>query len=272
MGKEYYPAQTNSVVLWHKNTPGWDQGIHQSQPSITPYLADSTQPNSAVIICPGGGYKFKHTNEKEPIAKWLNSFGISAFVLEYRTHPYFHPWPLIDAQRALRMVRFRARAWNINPEKVGLMGFSAGGHLAASAAVYCQYKLAQPVDEIDKLNARPDALLLAYPVVSFLRYPQQSAIEALIGNGASQELIESLSLDLKVHRDMPPVFIWHTADDNQVPSGHSLLFAHALARHGIPYELHIFPRGGHGLALAGDRPHAGQWVPLCERWLKLVGF
>ena len=258
--------------LWEKNIPGFDLAIDQKAPNITPYLVKTDKPHGAVIVCPGGGYWGKADHEGVPIASWLNNAGISAFVLDYRVAPYKHPYPMLDAQRAIRLVRYQSTNWNILPDKIGILGFSAGGHLTSTAGTHFDYGNPQAADPVEQVSCRPDAMVLCYPVISFHKYRHVGSMVALIGERPPRELRESLSNEKQVTDQTPPAFIWHTASDDAVPVENSLLFASALSKHHIPFEMHVFPEGAHGLGLATEYPVVSQWTGLCITWLKGMGF
>jgi acetyl esterase/lipase len=240
-------------------------------PRLTPYLPVGTA-RGIVIVCPGGGYRMLAPHEGDPIARWLNGLGIAAFVLEYRVAPHRHPVPIGDMQQAIRLVRSRAGEWGLAGQPLGVLGFSAGGHLAASAGVFGDDGDAQSADPVARISARPDALVLCYAVISFNRARHQGSIENLLGPDATDEQIAALSLETLVTPVTPPTFLWHTADDEKVPVENSLLFASALGRAGVPFALHVYPHGRHGLGLATDDPVVGSWTALCGSWLATVGF
>lgn len=227
---------------------------------------------ACVIVCPGGGYARRADHEGVPISQWLCSLGLAAPVLNYRVAPHRHPLPLGDAQRAIRLVRARANEWGIDPTRVGVLGFSAGGHVATSAAVIQEPVSIHPPDAVDEHSSRPDALIACYAVISFLQQRHPNCTTNLLGPEPSQELLEAVSLEKHISPRTPPAFIWHTADDGAVPVRHSLMLAEGLAQHKVPFELHVFPRGSHGLGMAPKNPHVAQWTTLCGRWLKEIGF
>jgi len=257
--------------------PVWDDGDVSGTdnapaiPRLTPYLPAGTA-RGVVIVCPGGGYRMLAPHEGEPIARWLNGLGIAAFVLEYRVAPHRHPVPLGDMQRAIRLVRSRAAEWGLAGQPLGVLGFSAGGHLAASAGVFGDDGDAASADPVARTSSRPDALVLCYAVISFNRARHQGSIENLLGPDATDEQIAALSLETLVTPATPPTFLWHTADDEKVPVQNSLLFAGALGRAGVPFALHVYPHGRHGLGLATSDPVVGSWTALCASWLATVGF
>jgi acetyl esterase/lipase len=259
------------IALWEAATPGIDTADPMFQPTITPYTIESQSSSGCVIICPGGGYGHRAEHEGEPVAWALNERGIAACVCEYRVAPYRHPCPLLDAQRAVRWVRAHAEELNANPEAVGVLGFSAGGHLASTAGTH--YDLGRgDGDEIDRRSCRPDALVLCYPVISFGEFGHRGSMRNLLGDEPPEELVRSLSNETQVTAETPPTFLWHTADDPGVPVENSLLFAQALSTNEVPFELHVYRSGRHGLGLGSDLPHIATWIDLCAEWLRDIGF
>ncbi|NMO96825.1 alpha/beta hydrolase [Paenibacillus lemnae] len=260
------------MKLWEQHAPGSEfeeQDTHQ--PYITPYVIDSDQTHAAVIVFPGGGYVNRAEHEGEPIALWLNSLGLSAFVVHYRVAPVKHPYPLMDGMRAVRQVRYRAAEWNIDPEKIGVLGFSAGGHLAATVCTHAEPGWPDPDDPVEHVSSRPDFAVLCYPVISFSQHRHEGSMISLLGERPSEEMIKLMSGELQVTSETPPTFLWHTADDGAVPVENSLMYASALSAKGVPFELHVFPAGRHGLGLAHDEPHVAQWTHLCAGWLRTSG-
>jgi acetyl esterase/lipase len=241
-------------------------------PQLTPYLPEGRAPRGALIVCPGGGYARLAPHEGEPIARWLVSLGIAAFVLRYRVAPHRHPVPLGDAQRAMRLVRSRAEEWDVAAMPVGILGFSAGGHLSASLGVFNDGGAAGHPDVVERASCRPDALVLCYPVITFGTARHLGSTDNLLGPDADTASHEAVSLEHHVSAQTPPTFLWHTADDASVAVEHSLLFASALARHSVPFALHVYPQGRHGLGLAEDDPVVGSWTGLCATWLATQGF
>ena len=245
-------------------------------PSIEIYLpSKSTRTGKAVVICPGGGYSFlAYDWEGTDFAKALNAEGIAAFVLKYRlptSATIIDPkWaPLQDAQRAIRLVRYYAKKWDINPTQVGIMGFSAGGHLASSLGTHYNKKtVADSKDAIDVLSARPDFMALIYPVITFdKKHYHAGSKNNLIGLNASADLVNEFSNNLHVDSNTPPSFLIHSADDKTVPVENSLMFYNALIKNGVSAEMHLYPWGGHGFALAKGRGCLENWPHLLFNWI-----
>ena len=231
----YYLWNENEIPLIDKENP-------ICLPSIKPYIKDGAK--SAVIVCPGGGYHSKAEHEGGPIAEFFNDCGISAFVLDYRVAPYKYPCPLIDAKRAVRFVRYNAEKFGIDKDKIGICGFSAGGHLAAMTLTSPENEASEynVNDETDSVSSKVNLGILCYPVITSGEYAHKGSFNALCGDD-NEELKEKLSLEKRVDDTTAPAFIWHTANDNAVPSMNSLLFALELAKRKITYELHIFRDG-----------------------------
>lgn len=240
-------------------------------PTLTLYPVQGAK--GMVVICPGGGYARRAEHERGPVAQWLNGLGISAAVLDYRVAPTRHPQPLRDAQRAIQYARHLASDWGHDPEKIGILGFSAGGHLAASAGTLFHDGDPTSADLIQRYSNRPNVMILGYPVISFGEYRHYGSMVNLLGESPSDELTELLSLEKQVTEHTPPAFIWFTDDDSIVPVENGFLLAGALRKHRIPFELHVFERGPHGLGLC-DKPEytARAWTQICETWLRKQGF
>lgn len=229
-----------------------------------------------MVICPGGGYGALAQHEGRDYALYLNQFGINCFVLKYRlgSAGYRHPRMLEDAARAVRMVRANAKEWNIDPKKVGIMGSSAGGHLASTLLTHFDAGQADATDPIDRENSRPDLGVLCYPVISMGVNTHGGSKRNLLGDNPSPELVKELSSELQVTPQTPPTFIFHTYEDNGVKVENSLEFATALRRNGVPLDLHIYQKGGHGIGLGGKPPFANThpWAKDLVFWLKSQGF
>jgi acetyl esterase/lipase len=229
----------------------------------------------AVVVCPGGGYGgLAYDWEGTDIAGWLNSRGIAAIILSYRLPSdgdvAHQKWlcPLVDAQRAIRLTRAHASEWGVDPAKVGIMGFSAGGHLASTAGTHFDAGDPKAADPVDRLGSRPDFMILIYPVISMeAGTTHQGSRVNLLGDHPTDELVRHYSNELQVTDQTPPTFLVHAGDDGTVPVQNSLLFYAALQAHHVPAELHVYPHGGHGFSLALNRGRLQDWPQLCARWL-----
>lgn len=253
-----FPDDAKPMPLWNGNIPFAKSDDPKDIPTLTAYLPAKDKANgTAVVVCPGGGYgALAMGHEGTDIARWLNERGIAAFVLKYRIASKtlsapIHPAPLTDAQRAIRTVRSKAAEWGVDPNKVGIWGFSAGGHLASSAATHFDKGNADASDPIDKVSCRPDFAILGYPVISMkVPYTHGGSRNNLLGKNADDKLVESFCNDQAVTKETPPTFLFHTDEDKAVPPMNSILFYAALKKHGVPAELHIYEKGAHGVGLA----------------------
>lgn len=242
-----------------------------ARPRLTFFPVDR-ESAPAFLVLPGGGYAKQADHEAEPVARWLGSLGIVACALHYRVHPDLHPLPLRDARRAVRWVRHHAVRCRIDPARVGVIGFSAGGHLAACTATGLAAGVDEPSDVIDGESATPALAALCYPVISFVDAVHERSMANLLGPDPDTATRRALSPELHANASSPPSFVWHTAEDASVDVANSLLYARALADHDVPVELHVFPRGRHGLGLALDDPSVGRWKGLFESWLRSHGW
>jgi acetyl esterase/lipase len=243
--------------------------------TLTPFTLAVGEKSPAVLVIPGGGYGVCAQHEGAPVAQWLNSIGMSAFVLDYRVAPSKHPAPYHDARRAIQYIRYHAKEFNIDAEKIAVIGFSAGGHLAATLSNLYDIKNEFVNDEIEKVSARPDLSMLCYPVISSGEFAHTGSFDHLTGDDTKWRT--ELSMEYAVHADTPKTFIWHTVEDETVKVQNSYLYAGALAKQGIPHEVHVYPYGGHGLGLCSDSDdrsisHVEQWRSSCQRWLTQEGF
>ncbi|MEX0725461.1 MAG: alpha/beta hydrolase [Planctomycetaceae bacterium] len=257
--------------LWENGAPFAAGDEEQDTPSLTVYAPPADTANGcAVVVFPGGGYGgLALGHEGDEIGKWYNSFGVTAFILKYRHAPaYKHPVPLTDAQRAVRWVRTNAGRHHVDPERIGVMGFSAGGHLASTVGTHFDNGAADATDPIDRASCRPDFLVLCYPVISLnTDYTHQGSKRNLIGENPDEELVDSLSNDLQVTKETPPTFLFHTNDDTGVVPENSILFYMALRKAGVPAELHIYEPGRHGVGLAQKDPILSTWPDRLKDWL-----
>lgn len=259
------------IPLWESQERG--EGVfNEDCPNMQLFLLEGNEPHPVIIIAPGGAYLFRAGHEAFPVAQWLNSKGISAIILNYRLTPYKHPTPLGDAKRAIRLSRAHAEEWNIDPNRVGILGFSAGGHLASSLGTHFDLGNEQAEDPIEHYSSRPDVMVLCYPVITMGEHTHEGSKLNLLGENPRNELVDLMSNEKQITGDTPPAFLWHTADDAAVDVENSLQFATGLSRNKIPYDLHVFESGQHGLGLALDHPEAKAWPSLCEAWLRRQGF
>lgn len=249
----------------------YDNSHNKNKPELEEFYINDGKKRSCFIILPGGGYDHLSDHEGANVAKRLNSHGISAFVLYYRVAPYAHPTYINDVKRAIRYVRYNAKKYNIDENKIGVMGFSAGGHLASVLAEHYDHYEYNKIDDIDLVSAKPDALCMCYPVVTITKDISHKRSSHNI-SGENEQTRTELSSELSVREDMPPVFIWHTFEDRSVDCRNSLEMASALKEKEVPFELHIFPKGKHGLDLAEGVYGAEQWFSLFLNWLKGIGF
>ncbi len=263
-------------LLWPAGAPGAIGDTEADKPTLSIWLPPAgTATGAAVVVCPGGGYgHLAVDHEGKQIAAWLNSLGVAAFMLKYRIAPrYRHPAPLQDVQHALRTVRARANEWGIDRRRIGIMGFSAGGHLASTAATKFDDGRADASDSIEQASCRPDFAILCYPVISFTTpYTHVGSRNNLLGKDADAKTIENLSNELQVTEKTPPVFLFHTNEDTGVPPENSVLFYMALRKARVPVELHIYEKGPHGVGLAQRDPILSSWSGRCADWLKGRGF
>lgn len=287
-------SQVVSMNLWPEGIPGFILNTSYSEketvveglstryekvtsPALFPYLPPRDKATgTAVLICPGGGYAaLAFSHEGHAIAKWLNENGIAGIILKYRLPSDLimkdkSVGPLQDAQEALRTIRRNADKWNINPDKIGVMGFSAGGHLASTLSTHFDENVYEPKDDV---NARPDFSILIYPVITMdSSFTHAGSRRNLIGENPSKNQVMRFSNELQVSANTPPAFMAHSADDKTVPVKNSIAYYEQLVKYGIPSELHIFQKGGHGYGLAVNRETQSAWPELCIRWLKASGF
>ncbi len=264
--------------LWTGDAPGALGKEAKDVPSLTPYFAPLEKATKAsVVICPGGGYASLAPHEGFQYAIWLNEQGIAGFVLKYRlgSGGYRHPAMLQDVQRAIRHVRANAAKWGLDPGRIAVMGSSAGGHLASTALTHFDAGDPAAADPVDRVSSRPDLGILCYPVITMGPNTHGGSKNYLLGSNPDSALVELLSNEKQVTKDTPPVFIFHTFEDAAVKVENTLDFAAALRRHGVPFSLHIYPKGAHGMGLGGaqwDPDNRHPWTSECARWLKEQGY
>ena len=267
--------EPQTIPLWEGQTPGAQGSASEDIPTLTIYMpAVTTGPMTAVIVAPGGGYRALSMNKegRQP-ANYLNSLGVAAFVLKYRLGPkYHHPIELGDMQRAIRIVRARAAEWHVNPSRIGVMGFSAGGHLASTASTQFDAGNAAAADPIDRVSSRPDFAILGYPVITLTeKWVHQGSRTMLLGDNADPALARSLSTDTLVTKETPPTFLFHTNADTSVPVENSVHYFLALRKAGVPAEMHIFKDGPHGVGLAMQDAVLSEWPKVLANWLRASG-
>jgi acetyl esterase/lipase len=266
-----------SFLLWPDGAPGALGKEDKDQPSLTPYLPDADKATgAAIVICPGGGYGGLAAHEGPDYALFLREQGVAAFVLKYRlgSHGYRHPRMLQDAQRAIRVVRSRAAEYKVDPKRVGIMGSSAGGHLASTAVTHFDTGQPDAADVIERQSSRPDLGILCYPVISMGAITHGGSKKNLLGDNPDSSLVESLSNEKQVTTNTPPCFIWHTWEDKAVKVENTLEFAAALQKAGVPFDLHVYQQGRHGIGLADKAPftNAHPWSKDLVFWLKVQKF
>lgn len=260
------------IRLWAGDAPGALGKDDKDVPTLTPYLPDPARATgAAIVICPGGGYSALAQHEGKDYALFLNENGVAGLVLKYRlgSNGYRHPAMLQDAARAVRLVRARAAEWKVDPKRVGIMGSSAGGHLASTLLTHFDSGKPNSADAVERESSRPDLGILCYAVVSMLPpNVHAGSRDRLLGKDPPEELLKLLSNELQVTPQTPPCFIWHTWEDKGVKVENSLEFAASLRRAGVPFDLHVFQQGRHGIGLAGGHP----WAKDLVFWLKAQGF
>jgi acetyl esterase/lipase len=264
-----------TIPLWQGKAPGALGEADEDVPTLTIYMPpNTTGPMTAVVVAPGGGYAHLSMNlEGRMPANYLNTLGVAAFVLKYRLGPkYHHPIELGDAQRAIRTVRARAAEWHIAADRIGIMGFSAGGHLASTASTHFDDGQATSADPIDRLSSRPDFAILGYPVITFTEaWTHQGSKTALLGPNPDPALARSLSNETQVTSTTPPTFLFHTNADTTVPVENSVQYFLALRKAGVPAEMHIFKDGAHGAGLGMQDPALSEWPKVLANWLRASG-
>lgn len=264
--------QPTPQPLWKDAAPGALGTEPVDIPTLTTYLPE--KPNgSAVVVCPGGGYRMLAAHEGEPFALWLNTLGITAYVLHYRLGPkYYHPVMLQDVSRAIRTVRAGAAESKIDPKRIGVMGFSAGGHLSSSISVHHDGGNESSPDPIERVSSRPDLAVLVYPWITLLgEFAHEGSIKNLLGENDSPALRDKLSSEQHVTKDTPPAFIYHRYGDKTVPLENPFAYAAALRKAGVRFELHLYDEDGHGQGFALQSIDK-DWTERLANWLKKQGF
>ena len=268
-------ADPTPQPLWKDNVPNSVGDPASNQPSLTAYLPPADRAvGTGVVVCPGGGYAgLALDHEGKQIAEWLNAHGIAAFVLRYRVAGSkrpgpLHPAPMLDVQRAIRTVRSKAAEFDVKPDRIGVWGFSAGGHLASTAATHFDSGNPTAADPIERVSSRPDFAILAYPVITMdPAVVHAGSRKNLIGESPTPGLVELLSNDKQVTKETPAIFLFHTDDDGPVPVANSLLFYLACKKHGVSVEMHSYAHGRHGVGLALNDPVLRTWPERLQDWL-----
>jgi len=270
--------QAPERLLWPEGAPGAKGNQAGDKPSLTIYLpTEEKATGTAVVIFPGGGYGgLAMGHEGHQIAEWLNSFGVAGFILKYRHRNsgagYGHPAPIQDAQRAIRTVRGRAAKWGVDPGRIGIIGFSAGGHLASSAGTHFNTSYYAAVDDLDRVSCRPDFMILGYPVISFTeRYAHTGSMKNLLGQQADKTMQRLFSNEKQVSAATPPTFLVHTYEDKVVPPENSIYFYLALRKAKVPAEMHIYLKGRHGVGLGAGAGEVSSWPQRCVGWMRAQG-
>jgi acetyl esterase/lipase len=263
------------LPLWPNGAPGALGTESKDTPTLTCYAPPEGAANGAtMLVLPGGGYGGLAGHEGKNYAEWFAAHGVTAYVLNYRLGSvgYRHPAMLQDAARALRTLRARARAEGLDPARIGIIGSSAGGHLASTLLTHFDAGTPGAADPLERESSRPDLGILCYPVITMGEFTHAGSKHNLLGDNPSAELVRLLSNETQVTAATPPCFIWHTFEDNTVPVENSLQFAAALRRAAVPFELHIYEKGGHGLGLPWPGSSTPAWDTACLAWLKGRGF
>ncbi|TWU05776.1 alpha/beta hydrolase [Stieleria varia] len=271
-----------TLPLWLEGTPGVtvEQPGDGDTPQLLVTLVESESPTAAVVILPGGGYHgLAMSHEGHQIAEWFQSMGVSSAICTYRVRGkgnagkgYGHPYPMMDAQHAIQTVRAKASEWNIDPDRIGVMGFSAGGHLCSTVSTKFLEGDKEATDPVARVSSRPNFSILCYPVIAFDKpYTHGGSQRNLLGEDAPAELVASLSNESQVSKETPPTFLFHTADDPVVAVDNAVEYFMACRRAGVPAEMHVFPKGRHGVGLAVGMKGLDQWPGLCEQWLVGLG-
>ena len=267
-----------SIPLWSNGAPGALGASSNDIPTLTPYLADPTNATgAAMVICPGGGYQHLAAHEGNDYALWLNQHGVTCFVLKYRlgADGYHYPAEFQDGARAMRWVRAHAGDYKIDPKRVGMMGSSAGGHLTSMVMTHFDSGDTNSADLIERQSSRPDIGILCYPVITMGEFAHGGSKKFLLGTNPPPELVTKLSSELQVTTNTPPCFIWTTSEDKTVPPENTLMFAAALRKNHVPFDLHIYEKGGHGMGLGNKNVPTAPlhpWTGDCLFWLKVQGF
>jgi acetyl esterase/lipase len=264
--------------VWPNGAPDAKGETPGDKPTLTFFLPPKEKAvGTAVLICPGGGYwALAADYEGDDVARWLNSFGVAGIVLRYRNAGsgagYHHPSPLNDAQRSLSIIRSRAKEFNIESDKIGVLGFSAGGHLASSLGTHYLTAIKNSTDPVERVSCRPDFMILIYPVITMnFPYTHKGSRENLLGKNPDQDLADLMSNEKQVNLQTPPAFLVHATEDSVVPVENSIMFYSALRKAGVPAEMHIYLKGQHGFGLGINKGEVSTWPDLCKNWMNSLG-
>ncbi len=266
------PKHHKTIMLWPNGAPGAKGHSSKDKPWISIFTPSSSKANgTAVLVCPGGGYAGEAMKkEGYKVSQWLNSLGVTAFVLKYRHGPrYQYPAPFLDAMRAMHLIRKHADKWSVDTGRVGIMGFSAGGHLASTVGTHWNHPAVDSVDNLAAVSARPDFMILAYPVITMKNtFTHHGSRNMLLGKYPDSSLVHLLSNETQVTRKTPPTFLVQGTNDQAVPVRNSIAFYKALHAHHVSVEMHLFENGPHGFGLAQDEPALSIWPKLCKNWMQ----
>ena len=275
-------AEPTTIPLWGEKIPGPTSPDPKNVPTLTIYLAEKEKANgTGVVVCPGGGYSGRATDhEGKQIVEWLNARGVHGFILKYRTvnegkvPAPLEAGPMFDVQQAIRLVRAKAKDYGVDPQRVGVWGFSAGGHLASTAATHFDYGGKGAKEEVDRFSCRPDFAILAYPVITMGEKTHGGSKANLLGKTPDPKLVEFYSNEKQVKATTPPIFLFHTVEDKAVPIENSRLFKAACEKAGVPVELVEYEKGRHGVGLGNgknDPPELKEWPIKLEKWMQSRG-
>ncbi|QDT02666.1 Acetylxylan esterase precursor [Rubripirellula lacrimiformis] len=273
-------SDPTTMRLWENGAPGVTAQADGDTPELIVTRVDSDKPTAGVIILPGGGYGgHAIDHEGHQFAEWFQSMGVTSAICTYRLRGkgndgkgYGHPVPMMDAQRAIQTMRAMAKQWNVDPNRIGVIGFSAGGHLCSTVSTKFHDADPDAVDPIDRVSSRPDFSILCYPVITMdSSFTHAGSRRNLLGSDPEPALVELMSNEKQITDNTPPTFLFHTVADQAVPVRNSLAYFNACVDAGVVCEMHVFPNGRHGLGLAKGVPGASQWPALCETWLRQLG-
>jgi acetyl esterase/lipase len=268
------PSGGHYILLWPEGAPLAHGTTDADKPRLTVFVPKNQTTRTGIVVLPGGGYShLAYEKEGTLFAQWLNNLGITAFVLEYRHAPEYHyPAPILDGQRAIRYVRAHAAEYNLASDRIGVFGFSAGGHLAATTGTHCDEGNPAAPDTVDRISSRPDFLILGYPVIAPLAPAAASSFTNLLGENPDPKLVAEMTPDLHVTPQTPPTFLVLANDDAAVSPENSIRFYMALLKAHVPAEMHIYQHGGHGFGMAALDPALSSWTGRLQDWLRVRSY